>query len=134
VTSLERQTLDALARSRYVSLTTYRKDGVGVDTPVWHVVDDGTLYVWTNADTWKVKRIRNSSRVVVTVCSVRGRIEEGAVRAEGTARLVQDEDGMAHIQGLLAGKYGLLFRITELSAKLTGRRGRRPMTGIAVEL
>jgi PPOX class probable F420-dependent enzyme len=134
VTSLERQTLDALARSRYVSLTTYRKDGVGVDTPVWHVVDDGTLYVWTNADTWKVKRIRNSSRVVVTVCSVRGRIEEGAVRAGGTARLVPDEDGKAHIQGLLAGKYGLLFRITELSAKLTGRRGRRPMIGVAVEL
>lgn len=134
MTSLDRDTLDALARSRYVSLTTYRADGVGVDTPVWHAVDDHTLYVWTSADSWKVGRIRSSPRAVVTVCTVRGRIKEGAVHAEGTARLVTDEDGMAHIQGLLAGKYGWQFRITELSAKLSRRRGRHPMTGVAVDL
>ncbi|WP_329454824.1 PPOX class F420-dependent oxidoreductase [Streptomyces sp. NBC_01497] len=134
MTSLDRQTLDALARSRYVSLTTYRRDGVGVDTPVWHAVDDGTLYIWTNAESWKVRRVRNVPRAVVTVCTVRGRIEEGAVHAEGAARLVPDEAGKAHIQGLLAGKYGWQFRVNELGARLSRRRARHPMTGIAVEL
>jgi uncharacterized protein len=134
VTSLDRHTLDALARSRYVSLTTYRRDGVGIDTPVWHAVDDHTLYIWTNADSWKVKRIRNVPRAVVTVCTARGRIEEGAVRVEGAARLITDEDGMAHVRELLAGKYGWQFRVTELSAKLFRRRVHHPMTGVAVGL
>ena len=132
--TLDRRTLDSLARSRYVSLTTYRGDGVGIDTPVWHALDDRTLYVWTDAGSWKVRRVRNDPRVVVTVCTVRGRIREGAVRAEGTARLLEEEDGTAHVRGLLAGKYGWQYRVSEASARLTGRRRRHPMIGIAVEL
>ncbi|MCF3964718.1 PPOX class F420-dependent oxidoreductase [Streptomyces fuscigenes] len=134
MTTPDRQTLDALARAPYVSLTTYRRDGVGVDTPVWHVVDDRTLYVWTDAGSWKVKRVRNVPRAVVTVCTVTGRMKPGAVRAEGAARLVPDAEGTAHIRGLLLGKYGLRFRVTELSAKLSRRRARHPITGIAVDL
>ncbi|MCA1218057.1 PPOX class F420-dependent oxidoreductase [Streptomyces sp. 8L] len=134
MTSLDRKTLDALTRSRYVSLTTYRRNGAGVDTPVWHAVDDRTLYVWTDAGSWKVKRVRNVPRAAATVCTVRGRIEKGAVRAEGAARLITDADGMAHVQGLLTGKYGWQYRLTELSAKLSRRRSRHPMIGIAVDL
>ena len=56
--------VDEIGRSRYVSLTTYRKDGTGVATPVWHVVNGDEMLVISEAEAWKVKRIRNNSRVV----------------------------------------------------------------------
>ena len=55
----------SLADARYLSLTTFRKDGTPVATPVWVVSDDGRrLLVWTGADTWKAKRIRGVGRPV----------------------------------------------------------------------
>jgi PPOX class probable F420-dependent enzyme len=53
-------TLDELGSAKYVSLTTYRKDGTAVPTPVWMVRDGDELAVWTNARTGKVKRIRRN--------------------------------------------------------------------------
>src|SRR2546429_6125889 len=77
--------VDEIGRSRYVSLTTYRKDGTGVATPVWHVLNGGELLVVSDAAAWKVKRIRNNSHVVVTVCGIRGGIAPGAPSARGKA-------------------------------------------------
>ena len=84
--------IDEIGRSRYVSLTTYRRDGTGVATPVWHVVNGGELFVVSDANAWKVKRIRNDSHVVVTVCGIRGKITPGAPSAPGTARLLDEAD------------------------------------------
>ncbi|MEV0777366.1 PPOX class F420-dependent oxidoreductase [Streptomyces sp. NPDC050433] len=123
-------TLDALGRSRYVSLTTYRKDGTGVDTPVWHAVDGGELYIWSRSDAWKIKRIRNNSRVVVTACDVRGRIAPGAASAEGTARLLEGDEAR-QVNKLLARKYTWQFWLVEKPAALV-RRGKRVHTGIVV--
>lgn len=123
-------TIDALRRSRYVSLTTYRKDGTGVDTPVWHAVDGGVLYVWTRSDSWKVKRLRDNSRVVVTACDVRGRIAPGAATAEGTARLLEGEEA-AQVNKFLARKYTWQFWLVAKPAALV-RRGKRVHTGIVV--
>lgn len=126
-------TLDELARSRYVSLTTFRRDGVGIDTPVWHAVDGGELFIWTGVDTWKVKRLRNDPRAVVTVCTVRGRIKEGAARAEGAARILESDEDMARIRALLSRKYRWQFWLTEWPARVV-RRGKRPQVGIAIGL
>ncbi len=75
--------VDEIGRSRYVSLTTYRKDGTGVATPVWHVLTGGELLVISEAQAWKIKRIRNNSHVVVTVCDIRGKIAPGAPATPG---------------------------------------------------
>ncbi|MCI3221206.1 PPOX class F420-dependent oxidoreductase [Streptomyces sp. NP-1717] len=123
-------TLDALRRSRYVSLTTYRKGGTGVDTPVWHAVDGGVLYIWTRSDSWKVKRLRHNSRVVVTACDVRGRVAPGAATAEGTARLLEGEEA-AQVNKFLARKYTWQFWLVAKPAALV-RRGKRVHTGIVV--
>ena len=123
-------TLQDFARSEYVSLTTYRKDGTPVATPVWAAADDGVLYVWTRSDSWKVKRLRNDSRVRVTVCDVRGRIAEGAPSAEGTARLL-DGAGTAAVRKVLARKYTWKFWLVDWPATVA-RLGKRPHTGIAV--
>ncbi|MEU6890874.1 PPOX class F420-dependent oxidoreductase [Streptomyces sp. NPDC046557] len=125
-------TVEELGRGKYVSLTTFRKDGTPVATPVWAVADGGELYVWTRSDSWKVKRIRGNARVTVSVCDVRGRIPEGAVAVEGQARLL-DETGLRRVRSLMSRKYGWQFRLVDLPAALV-RRGKRPHTGIAVKL
>lgn len=120
-----------IARSRYVSLTTFRRDGRPVATPVWHVVDGDELLVISDAAAGKVKRIRNGGRVVVTVCDFRGRTAPGAATAEGTARLL-DETATAAGRRLLARKY-LLSRLGNGFARLLRLR-RPPVIGIAVAL
>jgi PPOX class probable F420-dependent enzyme len=121
--------IEEIGRGRYVSLTTYRKDGTAVATPVWHVVEGGELFIVSEAKAGKVKRIRRNGHVVVTLCSVRGRVEPGAPSAEGTARLL-DEAGTARARGLLARRY-LMSRLGNAVARLLRLR-RPPMIGIAV--
>ncbi|MFI6943701.1 PPOX class F420-dependent oxidoreductase [Streptomyces sp. NPDC050418] len=124
--------LEALGRSRYVSITTYRKDGTPVATPVWVVHDSTHLYVWSKTDSWKVKRLRNDKRVVITACDVRGRVEDGALSRAGTATLL-DEDAMPKVRRLLSRKYKWQYWMVDYPAMLA-RRGKRPHTGIAVRL
>ncbi|MFJ8076634.1 PPOX class F420-dependent oxidoreductase [Streptomyces sp. NPDC096176] len=121
---------DKFADAKYVSLTTFRKNGTGVATPVWFAVDGGELFVWTRSDSWKVKRLRNDSRVVVTVCDVRGRIEDGAPTAEGTARLL-DAAETGGVRKLLSRKYTWQFWVVDWPA-MVARLGKRPHAGIAV--
>jgi len=121
--------LDEIRRSKHVSLTTYRKDGTAVATPVWHVVRDGELLVISDADAWKVKRIRKNSQVVVTVCSLRGKIEPGAPSSPGTARLLNEADTEAG-RTLLARKY-VMSRLGNWFNKILHVR-KRPLMGIAV--
>jgi hypothetical protein len=121
--------VEEIDRSRYVSLTTYRRDGTAVPTPVWHVVDGGELFVVSEAGAWKVKRIRNNSHVVVTVCNIRGKIAPGAPSVEGTARLL-DDAGTDAARRLLARKY-VLSRVGNWLARNLRLR-RPPVIGIAV--
>ncbi|MFF8501248.1 PPOX class F420-dependent oxidoreductase [Streptomyces anulatus] len=123
-------TLQDFAHSEYVSLTTYRKNGTPVATPVWAAAEGDVLYVWTRSDSWKVKRLRNNGKVTVTVCDVRGRIAEGASGAEGTATLL-DEDGTRAVRKLLARKYTWKFWLVDWPATVA-RLGKRPHTGIAI--
>ncbi|WP_405900757.1 PPOX class F420-dependent oxidoreductase [Streptomyces sp. NBC_00727] len=122
--------LQDFARSEYVSLTTYRKDGTPVATPVWAAVDGDELLVWTKTDSWKVKRLRNDSRVRVTVCDVRGRTEEGAASAEGTGRLLDGRETAA-VRRAIGRKYTWKYWLLDYPAMIV-RLGKRPHTGIAI--
>ncbi|MFI7005336.1 PPOX class F420-dependent oxidoreductase [Streptomyces sp. NPDC050145] len=120
-----------LSRGRYVSLTTFRKDGTPVATPVWFAVEGDELYVWTRIDSWKVKRLRRDPRVVVAACDVRGRIAADATRLEGTGRLL-DADGLKAVRKRLARKYTWQWWLTDLPATVA-RLGKRPHVAIAVK-
>ena len=81
---------------KYISLETFKKNGQGVKTPVWFVLHENAFYVYTEADSWKVKRIRNNPRVRVAVCNFRGDIkgpwlDATASLVEGDERLAADE-------------------------------------------
>ncbi|MEU9888469.1 PPOX class F420-dependent oxidoreductase [Sphaerisporangium sp. NPDC051011] len=120
--------IEQIGQGRNVSLTTFRRDGRSVATPVWFVVDGGELLVLTRPDSGKVKRIRNGGRVLVAPCDGRGRIAEGAPSAEATARIL-DEAGTVHVHDLMARRY-FPVRLADLLDTL--RRRRRPLIGIAV--
>ncbi|MCG7526230.1 PPOX class F420-dependent oxidoreductase [Streptomyces sp. OfavH-34-F] len=122
--------LQEFARSEYVSLTTYRKDGTPVATPVWAAAEGGELLVWTRTDSWKVKRLRHDSRVRVAVCDVRGRVAEGAATASGTGRLL-DEKGTAAVRRAIGRKYTWKYWLLDYPAMIV-RLGKRPHTGIAI--
>jgi PPOX class probable F420-dependent enzyme len=66
---------------KYLSITSYRRDGTGVATPVWFVADGERLLVETDAESYKVKRIRHDPRVSVAKCSARGKTLSDPVEA-----------------------------------------------------
>jgi PPOX class probable F420-dependent enzyme len=111
-------TLEQLGAEKYVLLTTFRRDGRAVATPLWVVPDGAGLMVWTPDGTGKVKRIRNSGRVTVAACDMRGNASGEAVEAQ--ARIGDADDRRRVVSGLNR-KYGLMGRLTTLGSRL--RRG-----------
>ncbi|MEU4243802.1 PPOX class F420-dependent oxidoreductase [Actinoplanes sp. NPDC026619] len=110
--------LEQLGSEKYVLLTTFRRDGRAVSTPIWVMPDGAGLGFWTVRDSGKVKRIRNSGRVTVAACDMRGNNVGEAV--EATARL-GDASDTPRVTKALTRKYGLMGRMTLIGSRL--RRG-----------
>lgn len=128
MTSLARTDTSGLARTRFISLTSFRRDGTPVSTPVWCAGDDGVLLVFTEADSGKVKRLRHDPRVTVAPCTARGKPLGPDV--DGTAEILRDTD---RVRALLARKYGYTWR-GYLLLMATVRRLRRQPAPRAVTL
>ncbi|MFW0789672.1 PPOX class F420-dependent oxidoreductase [Gordonia sp. CPCC 205333] len=116
----------ALSNEKAISVTTFRKSGEGVATPVWVVpLDDGRIGFWTSSTSGKAKRLRNNPAVEVTPCSQRGAIPAGAVAVAGTAKLVTAGPEFDAVQAAVKAKYGVQVPISKLfntiGAKLKGR-------------
>ena len=100
----------AFAGKKYLNLESYRKNGAGVQTPVWFAADpstrldssDANLYVYTTGDSGKVKRIRNNGRVKVAPCNSRGGLLGEWVEAQ--AQIVTGDKAL-HGMSLLNKKY-----------------------------
>ena len=118
-----------LEREKYISLATFRKSGKEVATPVWFAEAEGNLFVFTAADSGKVKRLRNSPRSRVAACSARGKVH-GSWLDTQTVLLEQGErSAMAY--RALRKKYGFSMWITDLMSRLTGRIHRRALLEIS---
>ena len=100
--------LDRLARARYVSLTTYKRDGTPVATPVWVMSEGGFLQVITERSSGKVKRLARNAELQVAPCDFRGGLQGDAVAA--TAIVIDDPELLARAQDLLVRRYGLAGR------------------------
>jgi uncharacterized protein len=108
---------------KYVSLATYRRNGIEVKTPVWIVEVARRYYVFSAGDAGKVKRIRATPRVRMAACDVRGNIQSGWMEAR--ARIVVDSALIAQVRRALRSKYGLIMRLIDVMATMTGRIRRR---------
>ena len=91
-------------KGKYVSLTTFRRDGTPVSTPVWFVAENGHLLVETDGDSYKVKRIRRNDNVTVASCNATGRIAGEVVSAH--AAILPAEE-LPRVEQLLHRKYRL---------------------------
>lgn len=126
---MDDKSLDRLAAGKYLLITSYRKNGTPVATPVWVVRDGDALGAWSAADAWKVKRIRARGDVLVGPCDVRGNPTGDQIPA--TAEIC-DAQTTARYRTLLARKYGVLGRLTLLGSRL--RRGLDGTVGIRITL
>ena len=118
-------TVAEIARAQYVMLTTYRKDGTPVASPLWAAPDGDQLVLWTVTDSWKVKRLRRNNNVLVQACDARGTKTFGPVVA-GVGEVID----RATATRLIERKYGLAGRLTILGSRL--RRGASGTVGIRV--
>ncbi|MDZ4766563.1 MAG: PPOX class F420-dependent oxidoreductase [Chloroflexota bacterium] len=96
---------------QYMSLTTFRKNGQPVPTPVWFAQVGDKLYVVTQGESGKVKRIKYNAQVEVAPCDVRGSILGGL--HEAMARILPPAD-FQHGNRALSQKYGLPYRLFKL--------------------
>jgi len=112
---------------KYVSITSFRKDGRAVPTAVWFARDGEALVVWTVIDSGKVKRIRRSGEVTVAPCDVRGHVKGPAVPATAT---ICDFDRSDQIRKIIARRYGIVGRITMKMSEL--RRGKTGTVGLSI--
>jgi PPOX class probable F420-dependent enzyme len=106
-----------LAKSQYILLTTFTKDGRPKPTPIWTAVDGDRLLVITEAKSWKVKRIRNTPRVTLATCTMRGRPTSEAV--EGTAAIL-DQSETAAVYDAIGKRYGVMGKVFNFFSKLRG--------------
>ena len=110
----------AFEKQNYLNLETFRKSGVGVKTPVWFVQDGNVLFVRTNSDSGKVKRIRNNAHVNIASCRMDGALLGDWIQAE--AREVSDQEIDRKVDILLGKKYGLMKKIFSLAGNRDGRK------------
>ena len=116
----------ALSDEKYMLLTTFRRDGTPVATPVWVVpLDDGAVGFWTSSGSGKAKRLGHTSRVTVQPSDARGRVKKGSQPVEATARVVTGAE-FAVIHDKVKAKYGAVTHLTKVIGTLAGlMKGKR---------
>jgi PPOX class probable F420-dependent enzyme len=109
-----------LAKAQYILLTTFTKDGRPKPTPIWAALDTergDRLLVITEGKSWKVKRIRNTPRVTMATCNMRGRPTSEDV--EGTAAVL-DKSQTGAVYDAIGKRYGILGAVFNFVSKLRG--------------
>jgi PPOX class probable F420-dependent enzyme len=116
--------LEALFPGRFLSVTSFKRDGTGVATPVWHVSDRSRMFALTDLRSAKVRRVRRDPRVLVAPCRADGRLRGEPVAAR--AEVLTATGDLERVQDLLLGRYPVSYRLVMLIYRLGRRlRGRR---------
>ncbi len=92
-----------------MQVTTYRKTGEAVPTPVWFAAQGGVLFFSSEADSGKVKRIHSNPKVSVAPCTALGKVTGPS--AEGRARILRTPAEIKTAEAALAKKYNVLRRL-----------------------
>jgi PPOX class probable F420-dependent enzyme len=116
-----------ISDEKYLSMTTYRKNGTPVSTPIWIVdLGNGKLGFWTSSGSGKAKRLAHTSRVTLQPSDGRGKVKEGTTPTEATATLIGDGPELDEIRKAVVAKYGFMTKITKMLAQIVGTlKGKR---------
>jgi PPOX class probable F420-dependent enzyme len=106
-----------VAGSEYLLLTTFTKDGRPKPTPIWAAPAGAGLLVITPEQSWKVTRIRNTPRVTIAACDMRGKPKGEAVDAVAT---ILDKARTGEAYDAIGKRYGLLGKAFNFYSKLRG--------------
>ena len=116
--------LDARFPGRYLSVTSFKRDGTGVATPVWFVSDGRRLFALTDLHSAKVRRIRRNPHVLVASCRPDGKLRGEPVPAR--AEVLTGTPDLDRVQKLLTERYKLSYRLVMLFYRVGRRlRGQR---------
>jgi PPOX class probable F420-dependent enzyme len=122
-----------IGNARYVSFTTFRRNGDPVATPVWIApLPDGRVGFTTDADSWKAKRLQANPEVTLQSCDMRGRVAAGTAPVNATAVLVTDGPDHDATVSAIRSKYGLQFLLIDLGGRLKRLIGRASEPAAAV--
>ena len=108
--------LDQFKNQQYINIETFRKNGVGVKTPVWFAQEGDALFVWTESTSGKAKRIRCDGKVNIVPSKA-----DGAPMGEWLAANAVTSDSpeaVNHVKALFSKKYGIVFHLFGLLGKL----------------
>lgn len=111
---------DALNNHSYISLTTFRKNGQPVATPVWFAQSNGKLYIFTITSAGKIKRLKHTSRVTVAPCTMSGKVVGDALNAHG--RILETAEERHRADQALTQKYGWQKRVFFFLYRLQGQK------------
>jgi PPOX class probable F420-dependent enzyme len=110
-------TFAEVAKSEYILLTTFTKDGRPKPTAIWAVPEGDRLVAITQETSWKVKRIRNTPRVTIATCTRSGKPTGEAVEAKAA---ILDKSANGATYDAIGKRYGLLGKTFNLFSKLRG--------------
>jgi PPOX class probable F420-dependent enzyme len=109
---------------RYLSLTSFKRDGTGVATPLWFVSDGRRLYALTDLHSAKVRRVRRSPHVLIASCRVDGKLRSQPVPARAWVLTASPE--LERVRKLLIERYKISYRVVMLIYRVGRRlRGQR---------
>ncbi|THG33854.1 PPOX class F420-dependent oxidoreductase [Glaciibacter flavus] len=118
-------TFRSLGDEAFVSLTTFRRSGEPVSTPVWIAPDGDALAVRTTAATGKVKRLRNSSRAQLRPSTRSGKVDPAVEPVEVVAEVLMDPAELQRLTPNFVRKYGVQYRIFMLIERLFANKQRQ---------
>jgi uncharacterized protein len=125
--------LDARFPGKYLSLTSFKRDGSAVATALWFVVDDGRVFVNTDAQSFKAKRIRRNPAVTIAPCTASGRLRGESIPAQ--AELLPASE-LERVEQLIGRKYRidriLVLPIYRAVQRLRGVRAGNAEVAIAI--
>jgi len=120
-------------KEKYVNLSTQKKDGSLVNTPVWFAQDGekNDFYIFSAGEAGKVKRIRNFSSVKVAICDFKGNLQGEWISAQ--AELINEEDSKMRAYRQLHKKYGLTIKVFDFFSKLFGKYKKRQVIKFKIQ-
>jgi len=120
------------SQERYINLSTRKRDGSYVNTPVWFAQEGDTnkYYVYSLRNVGKVKRIKNFPEVKVGICTFSGKPKGGWFYA--IADLVDEPEYTKVAYSVLRKKYGIRFRITDFFSWIKGTYHKRQIIKFSI--
>ena len=118
----------ALADHRFVSLTTFRRSGAPVSTPVWVGRDGASLVVLTPVGSGKVKRLRHDRRVELRPCGRFGAVADGVEAVPAIAQVREADGDVLRARATIRRAYPIESRLVLGIERLVERLRGRPRT------